>query len=242
MNPEDDNCPFKLSNLTFSHFSDFITQRKARKGKNRGKAMSLGNASYEQSQSALKHLFRMSKYAMPSDFFDNLKQFTKGIRRHVANKKVQEGDVAIVGKKKMGFNVYKKICELFMKEEGEEFIFAHAFLTLEWNLMARSENVVQAHILHVLWEDDCLVFCFVKSKGDQAGRNCNQEWHVYANPHNPEICPVHALACYIFSNPGAFNANVDDIVNKHKEDGVEVEVQGGDGPGCPAPECNKGLI
>jgi hypothetical protein len=134
----------------------------------------------------------------------HLKQFTKGIRQQVANKKVQEGDSAIVKKKKMRFNVYKKICELFMKEEDKEFIFACAFLTLEWNLMARSKNVVQAHILHVHWEDDCLVFCFVKSKDNQTGQNRNQEWHVYANPHNPEICPVHALACYIFSNPGAF--------------------------------------
>jgi hypothetical protein len=75
MNPEDDDCLFKLSNLMFSHlsFSDFITQRKASKGKNHGKAMSLGNASYEHSQSALKHLFCMSKYAMQPDFFDNLK-------------------------------------------------------------------------------------------------------------------------------------------------------------------------
>ncbi len=66
----------------------------------------------------------------------------------------------------MGLNVYKKMCELFMKEEGEEFISAHAFLTLERNLMARSKDVVQVHILHVYWEDDCLVFCFVKNKGN----------------------------------------------------------------------------
>ncbi len=74
--------------------------------------------------------------------------------------------------------MYKKICKLFMKEEGEEFIFVRAFLTLEGNLMARSENVVQAHILYVHWEDDCLVFCIVKSKGNHTGRNCDQEWHV----------------------------------------------------------------
>ncbi len=190
MNQEDDNCPFKLSNLMFSRFSDFITQLKACKGKNCDKAMSLGNASYEQSQSALKHLFSMSKYAMQSDFFDNLKQFMKGIQLHDTDKKVQEGDVAIVRKKKIGFNMYKKICELLMKEEGEEFIFAPAFLTLEWNLMLRSKNVVQAHILHVHWEDDCLLFFFVKRKGNQTGRNRNQEWHVYANPHNPEVCRV----------------------------------------------------
>ncbi len=53
-----------------------------------------------------------------------------------------------------------------MKEHDEEYIFARAFLTLEWNLMARSENVVHAHILHVHWEEDCIVFCFVKSKGN----------------------------------------------------------------------------
>ena len=55
----------------------------------------------------------------------------------------------------MGFNVYKTICEPMMKEHYEEYIFARAFLILEWNLMARSENVVDVHILHVHWEDDC---------------------------------------------------------------------------------------
>jgi hypothetical protein len=34
----------------------------------------------------------------------------------------------------MDFNVYAKISELFLKEEGEEFLFARCFLTLEWNL------------------------------------------------------------------------------------------------------------
>jgi hypothetical protein len=86
--------------------------------------MCLGNSLYEQSQSALKHLFRMSKYAMQPGFFKNLKQLTKGIWQHVANKKAQEGDVSIIGKKKMGYDVYKKICELFLREGGEEFLFA----------------------------------------------------------------------------------------------------------------------
>ena len=64
------------------------------------------------------------------------------------------------------------------------------------------------------------MFRFVKSKGDQTGRNSDQEWHVYANPHNPEICAVLALACYIFSNPGIFSAA--DV----EEDEV-LEVEGG---------------
>ena len=64
------------------------------------------------------------------------------------------------------------------------------------------------------------MFRFVKSKGDQTGRNSDQEWHVYANPHNPEICAVLALACYKFFNPGIFSAA--DV----EEDEV-VEVEGG---------------
>ncbi len=87
-------------------------------------------------QSALKHLFWMSKYTMSSYFAEQLKQFTQGIRRTVADKKKEQGDNLMIGKKKMEFKVYQKICELFLGEEGEEFIFACCFLTLEWNLMA----------------------------------------------------------------------------------------------------------
>ena len=43
MSPVNKNCPFMLSNLTFIHFSTFVTQWKARKGKHRGNAMSLSN-------------------------------------------------------------------------------------------------------------------------------------------------------------------------------------------------------
>jgi hypothetical protein len=78
--------------------------------------------------------------------------------------------------------------------------------------MARSKNVVHAHILCIEWDANILVFCFVKRKGNQTGCNSNQEWHVYANPHNPKICPVLALTCCIFSNPGTFLAAADNEV------------------------------
>jgi hypothetical protein len=104
---EDDNCPFILSNLTFAQFSHYLSIKTRSRGKNQGQAMTLSNASYEQCQSALKHLFRMSKYDMGVSFLEQLKQFTKGIRRTVADKKKEEGDCLIVGKKKMDFKVYQ---------------------------------------------------------------------------------------------------------------------------------------
>ena len=142
----------------------------------------------------------MSKYDIPVEFANNLKIFMKGMKRTVAAKKMEDGDSGIMGKKKMDFKVYE-----FLKEEGEEYLFARCFLTLEWNLMSRSENIVHAHLFHITWEDDCLAFRFAKSKTDQTGRTSNQVWHVYATPDKPATCPVLALATYLFANPGLTN-------------------------------------
>ena len=136
MHEEDDNCPFVLSELSFAHFSTFLSTRTRTQGKASGKPNSLGIASFDQAKSALVHLFRMSKYKMLDSFSDKLKMFMKGLKQHVASTKVESGDSQIVGKRKMDFKAYEKICELFLKEEGEEFLFARCFLTLEWNLMA----------------------------------------------------------------------------------------------------------
>ncbi len=73
---------------------------------------------------------------MLDEMSDQLKMFMKCMKRHVASVKMESGDSQIVGKRKMDFKVYEKICELFLKEEGEEYLFARFFLTLEWNLMA----------------------------------------------------------------------------------------------------------
>ena len=66
------------------------------------------------------------------------------------------------------------------------------------------------HMFHITWENNSLVFRFIKSKGDQTGKNKDQAWHVYANPNNPAVCPVLAMACYIFANPGIFGASAEE--------------------------------
>jgi hypothetical protein len=83
-------------------------QQKARKGKSRGKVMCLGNLPYKQCQSALKHLFHMRKYYMELNFIKHFKQFTKGIWHHITDKKELKGYANNIGKKMMGFHVYKK--------------------------------------------------------------------------------------------------------------------------------------
>ena len=66
--PEDNNCPFILSNLTFAHFSNFLSTRTRSRGKNKGRPNSLGVSSYDMAKSALVHLYWMSKYDIPVEF------------------------------------------------------------------------------------------------------------------------------------------------------------------------------
>ena len=42
---------------------------------------------------------------------------------------------------------------------------------------------------------------FSHTKGDQEGINRNEPWHIYSNPMCPEICPILALAKYVFTQP-----------------------------------------
>ena len=195
-----DNCPLKLDMLAFEDIAEYLANRRGVKGKNKGRR--LANGSYEIIVSGIKHLYRSSKYTYSNDIATKMNQFMAGMKRDVTDEKVELGGGSSEGKKRMTFEVYQLLCELFMREEDPEFAFAHAFLTLEWNLMARSENVVDAHVDHIFWNNDSLVMQFARTKGDQIGKKSDQLWHVYANPDNPAVCAVLALSKYLFSFPG----------------------------------------
>ena len=100
---------------------------------------------------------------------DDISEFMSGMKRTVAAERAQSGVSLDEGKKAMKFEVYKKMCHLLYRAEGVDYSFAHAFLTLEWNLMARADNCFSMQISHIEWSDDSLVFFFAKSKSDQEG-------------------------------------------------------------------------
>ena len=64
----------------------------------------------------------------------------------------------------MSFSVYENMCMILYEGDDDGYLFAHAFLTMEWNFMARADNCVNMHVNHVQWQDDCLLFFFGKSK------------------------------------------------------------------------------
>ena len=124
-----------------------------------------------------------------------------GLKRTITQAKSESGQSLDEGKKGMKFEVYKKMCEIMFRSDNDDYLFAHTFLTLEWNLLARADNCFHMQTQHIEFENDCLKFYFGKSKGNQTGESNENPWHVYSNPNCPIICPMLALSKYLFANP-----------------------------------------
>ena len=69
-----------------------------------------------------------------------------GMKRVIASNNKQAGISINEGKKSISFDVYKTLYDVLHQGEGGDFLFAHSFLTMKWNLMARSDNFVNMDI------------------------------------------------------------------------------------------------
>jgi len=76
-------------------------------------------------------------------------------------------------------------------------IFAWCFFTLAWVMTCRSVTTAEILLSSMRWIDDCICIDVAKEKSDQVGERQFPR-HIYANPINPRICPILALAVYIF--------------------------------------------
>ena len=139
----DKNCPILLDKLPFNRFPLYHTTRKDRDGD------LLSKAGYGQIRSALKHLYRMCSEKFDDDYDEDLSQFMSGLKRTVASSRAASGRSLDEGKKGMSFKVYKAMCEILFKSDHDDDLFAHAFLTMEWNLFARSDNCFTMHVKHI---------------------------------------------------------------------------------------------
>ncbi len=63
------------------------------------------------------------------------------------------------------------------------------------------EFLDHAHLSHFEWHGDHLISTICKHKKDQDGSGLGKTKSLYANPHNPLLCVVLALAIYIISKP-----------------------------------------
>ena len=80
---------------------------------------------------------------------EKMSQFIYGIQHTIVNDKITRGDSLNEGKRPMSFSVYENMCKILYEGDDYEYLFAHSFLTMEWNLMEKAENCVNMHVNHV---------------------------------------------------------------------------------------------
>ena len=94
-------------------------------------------------------MYHVSQEDMDREFKKQISQFMLVIKRVIISINRQYGISLEEGNKEMSFDVYKTLCDVLHQGKGEDFLFEHSFLTMEWNLMARSNNSINMHIKHI---------------------------------------------------------------------------------------------
>lgn len=124
----------------------------------------------------------------------------KGYQRRVADLKAAGKMSVFEGKYHLPYDGYCLVARaLFVCTSFNQMLFGWPFLILQWNLIARSATVAGIMMEHVGWEGDALLITTPKHKADQEGAHCFSR-HLYANPGNPVLCPVLALAIVVFTH------------------------------------------
>lgn len=150
--------------------------------------------------SAIKYHYKKHKVVFQQEWSEIISEFLGGYERLVADLKKQGVLSMKEGKLPLSFVGYNYLAKQTWNYDGSDFnlnIFAHLFLLLCWNLIARCVSVSGLMFDHISWIDDSLTIVFPTHKGDQEGRDAAPK-HVFANPSNPEMCPVLSLAIFVF--------------------------------------------
>src|SRR6056300_1432925 len=205
MNRFDKNCPIVLAKVTYTLFSGYMLD--VRSTDESGILSYMSASTYGTMKSALVYLFNASGQTMERSLCKELDIFIRSLKKNIAKVKASSGESLEEGKKPMSFAVYKLMCKKLMESKTSDALFAHAFLVLEWNLMARAHMVGDMDVSHIEWRQDCLLLFFGISKRNQSGEDSERPFHVYSNPENPEICPVLALAAYLAAYPDVLQSS-----------------------------------
>ena len=153
---------------------------------------------------------------MDPDLDKDLNLVNLGYRKEVAGLRAKGEMSAFEGKQPLSFSGYCMLAAVFLHLRPEATsggnnrgsggtattwsmgTFGWAFMIMQWNLISRSANVGSIMIEHLSWSDDHLTVSCPQSKTDQCGESTFPK-SIFANPHNPTICPILALAVTVFS-------------------------------------------
>ena len=196
---EPETHPVELGALTFTIFARYLATFKKRvlnrrmRGEDEAETVliRLGSSAFDRACSSLSHLYLevgLDKEVVSKDLWVQLSTYKKGSRRAGAKERNKLGLSTVEGKKHLPFMGYRLLARLLFESDHPEHVYAHTFLIIDWNLVSRSESVVNSKIDLVSFEKDSLLFDMGVTKTDQDGtRNANHPRHVYGCLEYPEI-------------------------------------------------------
>jgi hypothetical protein len=127
--------------------------------------------------------------------------YLKGVKNQLSSM-VRSGTASSEeGKRHLKFSEYQMLCNKAMSGEIKTKFDTetHLILMLGWNLCARADTICNVHSKHLDWDNDSLLIGIAKSKRNYQ-ENATQ-FHIYANPIQPELCPVLSLSVHLSTNP-----------------------------------------
>jgi hypothetical protein len=71
------------------------------------------------------------------------------VKRVDTSDRLSKGESLDKGKRPRPFKVNKQMCVILYCGNNDEYLFVNGFLTMAWNLMARSDKYVLININHV---------------------------------------------------------------------------------------------
>lgn len=99
----------------------------------------------------------------------SLKKALSGHKRKIGDLK-QSGEMKVFeGKRHLSLQQYVTLIEYSLKNNTDFNLssYSHCYITMCWNLMARTNNVALLKYAHFEWENDALSITLPKHKGDQ---------------------------------------------------------------------------
>lgn len=180
--------PLDMKGFTATELGKYLNVCADNDGKQRGISV------LKTARSAILWMIKLFNLPISQQFKDELATLWKGFARTNA-RKIAEGKGELkVGKDHISREDYFKLCAAFL---NYGMLFAHVATVLGWNLMARVGNVMLLLVDHIRVLGDHLDIHFAHAKTDQEGNLSRIPRAVFANPLEPEICPVLALALYL---------------------------------------------
>jgi hypothetical protein len=192
------DLPF-TSSFTVEHFTAFLSKQEVRS--RGGQVRKPKGSSLRGYSSVISLIYNQCKASKPEGWEFGVKETFAALEKRDGVEKAAGRQKTKEGKDHVPWALYVALGEASLRNDGRRtsLVAFHCFMTLQWNLIARANNVACILLDHLSVEDDALIVHFGQMKTDQRATKSAFLRHVYANPLCPAVCPVLVLGLHLLS-------------------------------------------